>query len=234
MTAMKGETTDVTPSPKPRSKPDHDEDVVEATDHAQERATVVAGKDSDDGDDPPKATWWGFSPRRMRIAIVALLVAAVLAVAVLKWIEASRLADQQEARDAVATRAGEFGIALLSYQHGDLTEARDRVLSLATGSFAETYAAAFSAGLKQTIDKVKATASADVRDVFVADVGETMANAIVTLDSTVQSEAGTREVTGLYLQVELVREGDDWKVSNVKSVAGGAGLAPGADGKGGK
>lgn len=213
MTALKDETTDVTPSPTPRPEPDQNDD------GGADAATPIGR---------------GFSRRWMRLLAIAVVVAAVLTVVVLKWIEASRLADEQEARDAVASKAGEFGIALLSYEHGALTEARDRVLRLATGSFAETYAAAFSAGLKQTIDKVQADASADVRDVFVADVGENMANAIVLLDSKVESEAGVREVTGLYLQVELIKEGDDWKVSNVKSVAGGTGVTPPPAGKGGK
>lgn len=235
MTATKGETASTPaarPAPKPRPNPakHEDEDVVELDDE------LAAGTDDtpDEPDDPAERAGGGMSRRMVTIAVVALLFAGVLTVAVLKWIEAGRQADEQAAREAVATRAGEFGIALLSYEHGALDQAKDRVLSLATGSFAETYSAAFSAGLKQTIDKVKADASADVKDVFVADVGDTMANAIVMLDSQVKSAAGTREVSGLYLQVELVSENGEWKVSNVKSVAGGAGAAPTPDQGGSK
>jgi Mce-associated membrane protein len=159
----------------------------------------------------------GRGRRLVGLLVVALLAAAV-AVAVVQWQRANDLdGDITERRD-VATAASTFASALLSYDAEDLTAARDRVTSLATADFAAEYATAFDEGLSTVINELDAVSTATVRDVFVAEVSGSSARAIVVVDSSVESSAGVRDLTGSYLQIELQQADDRWLVSAVSAV----------------
>lgn len=251
MTATKGETVaDIdqpddetievatkprpTPRVKAKPKPKPAEDSAEPDDDADRVAEVGA-----ELDEAEPAKGLRITPRNIAIATAALLVAGLLTVLVLKWFEAGTLADEKDTRQEVSAKAGEFGVALLSYDYADLEESRDRVLAQSTGSFAETYEAAFNAGLKETIAKVKASSSAEVRDVFVGNIDGAIAQAVVVLDSKITMPGQPeQDRPGAYLHLELVNQNGEWKISNVKSVAGGAGGMPSTaqpgKGKGGK
>ncbi|MEV5827659.1 hypothetical protein AB0L25_19020 [Spirillospora sp. NPDC052242] len=179
-------------------------------------ADVEDGKGSDGaGAKSGRVRWlrgvWG------RAAVVVLLVAAVVT-AGLQWYRADQAAQEEAARRAVERQAGEFGQALLSYDHEHLQDARNRVLSLASEDFAKTYDVAFTGGLEGVITKLKADASATVRDVYLGDVDESTARAIVVMDSEVRSSAGTRRVLGSHLDMRLVRKDGEWRVTEVTSI----------------
>lgn len=152
-----------------------------------------------------------------RAGVVVLLVAA-LVTAGLQWYRADQAAQEEAARRAVERQAGEFGQALLSYDHEHLQDARNRVLSLASEDFAKTYDVAFTGGLEGVITKLKADASATVRAVYLGDVDESTARAIVVMDSEVRSSAGTRRVLGSHLDMRLVRKDGEWRVTEVTSI----------------
>ncbi|WP_442778638.1 hypothetical protein, partial [Actinomadura sp. WAC 06369] len=149
---------------------------------------------------------------------VGLLLVAAVATAGLQWYRADRAAQEEAARQAVERQAGEFGQALLSYDHEHLQDARNRVLSLASEDFAKTYDVAFTGGLEGVITKLKADASATVRAVYLGDVDESTARAIVVMDSEVRSSAGTRRVLGSHLDMRLVRKDGTWRVTEVTSI----------------
>jgi Mce-associated membrane protein len=151
-------------------------------------------------------------------AVVAAVLAAAVTTAVLQWREGSALAAERADRVAVATTAGEFGKALLSYDHADLQAARDRVLALAGEDFAKTYDEAFTGGLEGVITQLKASATASVRDVYVGDVDEGRAKAVAVFDSQVHSDSGTRRVLGSYLEMKLVRAKGRWVVDEVTAI----------------
>ncbi|GAA3236175.1 hypothetical protein [Actinocorallia longicatena] len=152
-----------------------------------------------------------------RILLVLALVAAVAA-ATWQWRNAERLEDEQRTSDRIVSVAGRFGQALLSYDHGDLGRARDRVLALATPDFGKTYEVAFTGTLQSTITRLQADATATVRVVYVRGGENGSAQAVVVMDSQVKSSAGTRDVTGSYLQMDLVEQKGQWKVSAVNSI----------------
>ncbi|TNY36576.1 hypothetical protein [Thermomonospora catenispora] len=152
-----------------------------------------------------------------KAAVLAALAAAI-AVAGLQWHRANGMAEEEAVRTAVRTRAAEFGVALLSYDHNDLKAARERVMSMASDDFAKTYDVAFTGGLEGVIGRLKADATATVRNVYVSEVNDTAAKAIVVLDSEVKSTAGTRRVLGSYLEMNLVRQNGQWKVTEVSSI----------------
>ncbi len=157
-------------------------------------------------------------PLALLVATDVLVVVAVV-IAVWQWRRADDLADTESTRRDIAAAAGAFGEALLTYDHEDLTTARDRVIALATDRFAEEYTAAFTGGLAEAITDLQATSDASVRDVYVTDVVDDSAKAVVTLDSEVNSTAGTRRTINSYLDMTLLRVGGEWRIDSVTSVA---------------
>lgn len=188
-----------------------------------DRSTVTADDPDDraaaDQDADGERPVTGPVPRRrlLPVALGALLVAAVV-IAVLAYREASderdradRLAAQDAAERDVASVAGAFGEALLTYDRADLASARAKIAATATESFLDTYDETFLA-LEPVISELQAVGVGQADTVYVAEVGADTAKAVVVLDQRVDSTAGTREVTGVYLQVDLVREEGEWRV----------------------
>ena len=180
------------------------------------------GDDADDARDATDAPEPAPARRRrgglLAGLLAVVLLAAAVAVAFVQWQRASDLDREIDERRDVATAASTFASALLSYDAEDLDLARDRVTALATADFAAEYATAFDEGLSTVIDELDAVSTATVRDVFVAEVSGTSARAIVVVDSSVESTAGVRDLTGSYLQIELELVDDRWLVSAASAV----------------
>jgi Mce-associated membrane protein len=167
-------------------------------------------------------------PRRRAVLVPVLLALLVLAAGVIGW-QVSRvrsldgrvadLAAPARDRAEVADVAGRFGVALLTYDYRDLNAARQSVLDLATDRFDQEYTNAFVNGLDDSITQLQATARADVTDVFVGDVEADTAQAVVTLDSTVTSTAGTHRTVSSYIALDLKREDGRWRVDQATSLA---------------
>jgi Mce-associated membrane protein len=168
--------------------------------------------------DEPRAVPIRFRWRWVATVLVAAVVIALGALALAQWQRASDLAGDAADRRDVAGAAGGFAAALLTYDHDDLDASRAQVASLATPSFAEEYATAFDEGLSGVIGELDAVATATVRDVFVGDVDDGRATAVAVVDATVRSAAGTRELTGSYLHLELERVDGRWLVSAASAV----------------
>ncbi|MFA1538257.1 hypothetical protein [Actinomadura monticuli] len=149
---------------------------------------------------------------------VAVALVGCVVTAGLQWHQADRAAQRDDERGQVRASAAEFGQALLSYDHTKLQDARHHVLSLASDDFAKTYDEAFTGGLEGVITKLKADATATVQAVYLGEIEEGTAKAVVVLDSEVHSTAGTRRVLGSYLDMRLVRRGGEWKVTDVTSI----------------
>lgn len=164
----------------------------------------------------------GFSTWRGRLAgaVAAMLFAATATTAVLQWTAADRLAREKADRGAVSTRAGEFAVALQTYDHTDLQAYRDRVFAISGEDFEKTYNEAFSP-LEGVIITMRASSSASIRGVYVSEVGEGRAKAITVVDSQVTSTAGTRRMLGTYMELSLIKTGGQWKV-NAATVMGAA------------
>ena len=157
--------------------------------------------------------------RRWRLRVALLLVAILAVTSVTGWRQTSALeADQRERRE-VATAASQFAEALLTYDAADLHGARDGVVARATERFAAEYNTAFDAALGPAITELGAASDATVQRVLVDEVIDGTASAIVIVDSTVSSTAGSRTTTGSYLDLGLVREDGRWLVDTVISVA---------------
>ncbi|MGV9774269.1 hypothetical protein [Streptosporangium sp. NPDC003464] len=146
-------------------------------------------------------------------AVAAMAFAATAATAVLQWMAADRLAEEKADRSAVSARAGEFAVALQTYDYSDLQSYRDQVFAISGEDFEKTYDEAFSP-LEGVITSMKANSSASVRGVYVAEVAEGRAKAITVVDSQVTSTAGTRRMLGTYMELGLIKTGGEWKVND--------------------
>src|SRR5690242_12152186 len=77
--------------------------------------------------------------RGVLTAVLAVALVVALVFAVVEGRRASSLRDREATRRRVATTAGAFGEALLSYDYAHLDQARQRLLRRATKRFADEY-----------------------------------------------------------------------------------------------
>ncbi|WP_043638947.1 hypothetical protein [Nonomuraea candida] len=162
--------------------------------------------------------------RRAKVlgALAAMLVTALAATAVLQWMAAARAQDagarlesERALRLEVSGAAAAFSRALLGYDYRSLQSSRSALAAQATGDFLATYDAAFGGAMAQVIVKLKATAQATVREVYVADVDEATARAIVVVDQQVNTSEAIRSVKDSHLKISLVKEKGTWKIHDV-------------------
>lgn len=147
------------------------------------------------------------------ILVTSLAIALAVAVAVLAVLLA---ADEGDGRLADVRRAaGTFGEALVSYDYKDPNAHRDAVLALSTGSFRDEYQDAFEQGLAEIITEVEAVSTGFAKDVYVSELGEADAQAIVVLDVEVTGVAGPRTQRDLYIRLTFVEVGGEWRVDQV-------------------
>jgi Mce-associated membrane protein len=146
--------------------------------------------------------------------LVALLIAAVV-VSTVTLNHETHLSNQAHERDRVAQAASALADAILSYNATNLSQSRAKVAALATQDFLNNYDQNFTKALSGSIVALKATATATVRAVYVANVTATSAMAIVVVDFDTKSTSGSRSVVGTHLEMELVRQGGQWKVNTV-------------------
>ncbi|RVX39663.1 hypothetical protein EDD27_2024 [Nonomuraea polychroma] len=159
---------------------------------------------------------------RIAGALAAMLVAAVAATAVLQWVAAGQAEDarakletERALRLEVSGAASAFSKALLSYDYRDLQTTRATLTAQATGDFLATYDTAFGGAMAQVIVKLKAVSQATVRKVYLADVDEATAHAIVVVDQQVNTSEAIRSVKDSHLKISLVKEKGIWKVHDV-------------------
>jgi hypothetical protein len=157
--------------------------------------------------------------RRLRwiAALLAALVAAAVGLAAVQWSRASDLDDASEARREAADAARTFAEALFTYAFDDLEGARERIVGLTTHGFMPTYDA-YMSGLRATIEQQQVSSVGTARDVYLVDAQGGRVRAIVVVDSERRSAVDTRQLTGTYVEVELVREDGRWRVAEVAMV----------------
>ncbi len=148
------------------------------------------------------------------ILVTTLAVALAVAVAVLTVLLAAD-DDGSDRMEEVRRAAGAFGEALVTYDFHDPDAHRDAVLALSTGSFRDEYQDAFDAGLADVITEVEAVSTGVATDVYVSELGESDAQAIVVLDVEVTGVSGPRTQQDLYVRLTFVEVQGAWKVDQV-------------------
>lgn len=155
-------------------------------------------------------TW---KPPRAYIVAVAVLMAVGIGLGGLSLNLAGRLNDDR--MDEARRTSAQFGTALLTYDYGKLDETKKRVLSFATGSFRKQYEQAFSGGLDVILRETEAQSRVTNLDVFVSEIDDNTASAIVVVDTVTEGKSGTRRTLATYVRLELVRVAGTWKIDDV-------------------
>lgn len=170
-------------------------------------------------DDPDTAAVPAPRGARGRWVVAALLVAAAVAagaVAVAKTGDASRLEDERDARREVAAASATFGEVYLTYDFDDVDASSDRVLELVTPDFAEDFADTRAPGIEELFASLETSTQATTTEVFVGDVTDDIARALVVVDVDASSTAsGTQTLTDLTFVLDLERIDGAWLVANV-------------------
>jgi hypothetical protein len=148
------------------------------------------------------------------ILVTSLAVALAVAVAVLAVLVAGDDGGSDRL-EGVRKAAGTFGEALVTYDYHDPDAHRDAVLALATGSFRQEYQDAFDQGLAEVITEVEAVSTGTAKEVYVSELGEADALAIVVLDVDVTGVSGPRTQRDLYIRLTFVEVEGEWKVDQV-------------------
>ena len=151
---------------------------------------------------------------RGRWVVVGLLVAALVAVG--KSGDVSRLEDEQDARRQVAASAATFGEVYLTYDFDDVDASSGRVVELVTPEFAEDFADTRAPGIEELFANLETSTRATTTEVFVGDVTDDTARALVVVDVDASSAAsGTQRLTDLTFVLDLERIDGAWLVANV-------------------
>ncbi|MEU7891269.1 hypothetical protein AB0B45_00250 [Nonomuraea sp. NPDC049152] len=155
-------------------------------------------------------------------AVLALVLATAGVTAVVQWIGADRLQDRlaplehdRLLRLEVSGAATAFATTLLSYDYKDLQSTRGKVIAMTSGDFLATYDEAFGGPMEQVIVKLEAVSKATVREVYLSELDDAGAKALVSVDQQVTSKEAVRNVLGTHLKLVMVKQKGGWKVSDV-------------------
>ena len=148
--------------------------------------------------------------------VVALVLGAAIAFGLVQRGEVDDLeAERDDARSARQVSAA-FGEAYLSYDFDDVDASGERVLALATDRFAEDFRSTRAPGIEELFSNIRTTTRATTTDVFLGDVGNGRARALVVVDVDAESDAtGLQTLNDLTFVLELVEVGDAWRVDAV-------------------
>jgi len=164
----------------------------------------------------PGPTGRTISTRTLASVLGVLILIAAVAVAVVQMGRVNDLEDDLDARTEVATAASRFGEVYLSYDFDDPERSGERVLELVSPDFAEDFETTRAPGIEELFSNLGTTTEATTTEVFVGDLTEDSARALVVVDVVANSDAsGTQELTDLTFVLELVRVDGRWLVDNV-------------------
>lgn len=154
--------------------------------------------------------------RRLKLT-AAILAALAVALAFIAAIQTSRLNAERNRSAEIRRVAAAMGSALQTYDYRKIAETKRNVLNLATGSFKRDYQD-FPGELGEVIRSEQLISSVREIEVYLSEVGEAEATAIVVADTLVRSRASQPRGLVSYIQLDLVRAGGQWRVSGLTSL----------------
>jgi Mce-associated membrane protein len=169
-------------------------------------------------------------PARPPALVLAISLAVVFGVLAAVFGVLAVRGDDGEGEGTTSLRraAGEMAEAFFTWDHRDLDAHRDRVLALATGSFRSEYEDQFDASIRDVITTAESTSQAFVKDVYVSEIDEERAEAVVVVDLEQDGVAGPRTQTDIYVVITFVEVDGQWKVDDVTDPFPVGGLPGGA------
>ena len=177
--------------------------------------------DEQPGPEPARA-------RRWPVVAAAVLFAVALAASLLAASTRAELNRERDDRKEIEQVAGGLAAALLTFDHTDLDATKRRVLSFATGKFRREYEQAFDGGLRTLLTETKATSTGTVTSIYVGEIADGSAGAIVVADAVADGTAGRRRTFASYIQLDLVKVDGRWRVDGVTDLNFGSGAGSAA------
>lgn len=161
-------------------------------------------------------------PHRRAATVIAVVLAVVFfaSTVVLAIAAAGLKADKDELIDGraeVASTAGRFVEALLSYDHRDAEGFRTSVLAYTAPPFTGQFEVAV-VQLQEQFEGLEAVSQPTIKDVFVTEVADGAADAIVVYDRVVDGTGGPRRETNMYVRLGLIETGGGWRVNDVTNL----------------
>jgi hypothetical protein len=164
--------------------------------------------------DPPAARRWKAVAAAAVVCALAIGIATVIAL-----LQSGRVDDLEAERDdarSVREVAAAFGEAYLSYDSSDVDASSAAVLALASEAFAVDFSETRVPGIEQLFADIDTTTVASTSAVYLGDVGDGRATALVVVDVDATSDAtGPQTLHDLSFVLELIEVDGDWKVDSV-------------------
>lgn len=173
------------------------------------------GGRGDDGEVSPFQRWRAHLP----LIVIVLLAWMVAAGAVILWNQNRDLTADRDDRRGAARVAADFTTAVLGYDHRDLQGSVDDVLALSTPDWGREYEDAWFQEQQPIVEATRARAEVVVDDVLLGEAANGILPVVVTFNATIRSEVGVRRLTGSYIRVDLVDDGDGWRVDDMLYLA---------------
>jgi Mce-associated membrane protein len=156
--------------------------------------------------------------RPLLLGLLVVVAVAAAALAATSYSRVSAAADRSDRREAALDSARQQAVnfTTLDYQHLD----RDlgRVLRGATGDFRKQFQAG-TKDLSTLVTQNKAVSRGEVLDAGLVSSDDDSARVLVVADSTVTNAADPKPQKRHYrMQLDLVRHGDRWLVSDLQFV----------------
>ena len=185
--------------------------------------------DDGGGTETPFGRWRSNLP----LLLVIVLAWTVAAGAVVLWKQNQDLREDRDDERAAARVASDFTTAVLSYNFRDLRGSVDDVKALSTTDWGRQYEEAWFQEQQSIVEATRARGRVAVEDVLLGEESNGVVPVVVRFDATIRSEVGVRRITGGYLQLDLTREGGEWKVDSMQYLATEDQQLDPADGTGG-
>ncbi|KAB2346108.1 hypothetical protein [Actinomadura rudentiformis] len=169
-------------------------------------------------------------PRNAAIVVV-VLVALLASAAIWQWRSASGAAGEKDERAAVVARASAFGDLATSYNATNYQSQMDKIQKLMAGDLLERYKSSTAQTLPQAFKtSPQAALTSKTKQVYVGNIDGKFATVVVAVDIAVSDGKSQNSAPQSLIRLSLVKEGDEWKVSQMNASGddgSGAGSLPG-------
>ncbi|MGH9136386.1 MAG: hypothetical protein ACRD0G_04970 [Acidimicrobiales bacterium] len=145
-------------------------------------------------------------------------------VAVFKSDRDDLAAVDEEIRD-VRELASRFADTLLSFDAANADAIHDDIIAMSIPPFTDQFEEAFgeTGVMRQAFEQMQATAQTTIKDIFVGEIDEETATAIVVYDRLLIGPSTTVPERNIYLRLIMTRVDGEWRVSDVINLVLGLG-----------
>lgn len=154
--------------------------------------------------------------RGLKLAVVGLALLS-LGLAILAAALSAQNRDTEGRTADVRRTAGAIGTAMLTYDYKHLDAYKTRVVRLSTGEFAQQFRDTF-AEFEELYTVTEGSSKVREVSVFVGDVSDDDASAIVQVDYLVSGVGGKNRPQTAFFEVTLVNTVKGWLVANLSTV----------------